>query len=175
MRTQVAIVGAGPAGLLLGQLLHRAGIDAVVVERQSAEHVRGRIRAGVLEQVTVDLLDEIGIGARMHREGLVHEGIELLVGGKRHRVDLHALTGGASVLVYGQTEITRDLMEARAAAGLTTFYDAHDVAVGGFEGAHPFVSFRHDGTTQRIDCEFIAGCGRLPRCVSRQPARGRGA
>jgi p-hydroxybenzoate 3-monooxygenase len=158
MRTQVAIIGAGPAGLLLGQLLHKAGIDAVIVERQGADHVRGRIRAGVLEQVTVDLLDEAGVGARMHREGLPHEGIELLVAGRRHRVDLKALTGGKSVLVYGQTEVTRDLMDAREGAGLVTFYEAGDVAVGGYDSAHPWVTFRHQGTTQRIDCEFIAGC-----------------
>jgi p-hydroxybenzoate 3-monooxygenase len=158
MRTQVAIIGAGPAGLLLGQLLHRAGIDALIVERQSAEYVRGRIRAGVLEQVTVNLLDEVGVGARMHAEGLVHDGVELLVAGRRHRIDLRALSGGAGVMVYGQTEITRDLMEAREAANLTTFYEAQEVTVGGYDGAHPFVTFRHNGTTQRIDCEFIAGC-----------------
>ena len=112
-RTKVAIVGAGPAGLLLGQLLHRAGVDAVVLERQTGDYVLGRIRAGVLEQVTVDLLDEAGVGARMHREGLVHRGIELLIGGERRRVDLERWSGGKSVLVYGQTELTRDLMDAR--------------------------------------------------------------
>jgi p-hydroxybenzoate 3-monooxygenase len=158
MRTQVAIIGAGPAGLLLGQLLHKAGIDAVIVERQSPDYVLGRIRAGVLEQVTVDLLEEIGVGARMRREGLVHGGFELLVAGRRHRVDMHALTGGASVMVYGQTEITRDLMEARDAAGRPTFYEAQEVSVGGYDGAHPCVTFRHNGTVQRIDCDFIAGC-----------------
>ncbi|HTP38097.1 MAG TPA: 4-hydroxybenzoate 3-monooxygenase [Steroidobacteraceae bacterium] len=157
-RTQVAIVGAGPAGLLLGQLLHKAGIDALLVERQSAEHVRGRIRAGVLEQVTADLLDEAGVGARMRGEGLVHDGVELLVGGQRHRVDLRGLSGGAGVIVYGQTELTRDLMEARAAVGLGTFYEAQDVAIEGFDGAHPAVIFRHGGITRRIDCDFIAGC-----------------
>ncbi len=130
----------------------------MIIERQSGEYVRGRIRAGVLEQVTVDLLDELGVGARMHAEGLVHDGVELLVAGRRHRVDLRALSGGAGVMVYGQTEITRDLMEARDAAGLTTFYEAQEVAVGGFDGAHPFVTFRHNDIAQRIDCEFIAGC-----------------
>src|SRR6476661_7487017 len=133
MRTQVAIIGAGPSGLLLGQLLHRAGVDAVVLERHTADYVLGRIRAGVLEQVTVDLLDEAGVGERMHREGLVHDGFEILVGGERHRVDLARLTGGKHVLVYGQTEITRDLMEARAAQGLPTVYEVADVAVHGFD------------------------------------------
>jgi len=158
MRTQVAIIGAGPSGLLLGQLLHRAGVDAVVLERQTADYVLGRIRAGVLEQVTVDLLDEAGVGERMHREGLVHDGFEILVGGKRHRVDLTGLTGGKHVLVYGQTEITRDLMEARAAQGLPTVYEAADVAVHGFDSAKPHVTYREAGRDQRLDCDFIAGC-----------------
>ena len=158
MRTQVAIVGAGPAGLLLGQLLYKAGIDAVVLERQSAEYVLGRIRAGVLEQVTADLLDEALVGARMRREGLVHHGIELLVQGERHRIDLHGLTGGRSVLVYGQTELTRDLMEVRALSGQRSVYEAQDVAVGGFDGAHPYVTWRQDGREKRLDCDFIAGC-----------------
>ena len=120
MRTQVAIIGAGPSGLLLGALLAKAGIDAVIVEQRSAEYVLGRIRAGVLEQVTVDLLDEVGVGERMHREGLKHDGFELSFGGQRHRIDLYGLTGGKRVMVYGQTEVTRDLMNARQAAGLKT-------------------------------------------------------
>ena len=156
-RTQVAIVGAGPAGLLLGQVLHKAGIDAVLLERQSAEHVLGRIRAGVLEQACVDLLDEAGVGARMHREGLVHDGFEVLVHGRRHRVDLKGLTR-KNVLVYGQTELTRDLMEARAAAALPTIHEAHDVELHGFDGAKPFVTYRKDGHELRVDCDFIAGC-----------------
>ena len=110
MRTQVAIIGAGPSGLLLGQLLHKAGIDAVIIERQSADYVLGRIRAGVLEQVCVDLLDEAGVGARMHKEGLVHGGFEILFKGRRHRIDMQQLTGGKTVMVYGQTEVTHDLM-----------------------------------------------------------------
>jgi p-hydroxybenzoate 3-monooxygenase len=157
-RTQVAIVGAGPAGLLLGQLLHRAGIDAVIVERQSADYVLGRIRAGVLEQVTADLLDEVGVGVRMHQEGLVHEGFEMLFGGLRHRVNLNALTGGKNVIVYGQTEVTRDLMEARQAAGLPTVYEAQDVTVREFDGAKPRVTYTLGGTTHEIACDFIAGC-----------------
>jgi p-hydroxybenzoate 3-monooxygenase len=158
MRTQVAIVGAGPSGLLLGQLLHKAGIDAVLLERQTGEYVLGRIRAGVLEQVSVDLVGEAGVGARMHREGLVHSGFEILIGGKRHRVDLSRLSGGKSVMVYGQTELTRDLMEARAAAGLETVYEADGVAVHDFAGAKPHVTYRNNGREHRLDCDFIAGC-----------------
>lgn len=158
LRTQVAIVGAGPSGLLLGQLLHRAGIDAVIVERQSAEYVLGRIRAGVLEQTTVDLLDEAGVGDKMHRDGLVHDGYELCFGGARHRIDLAGLTHGKHVMVYGQTEVTRDLMNARSAAGLTTVYGAQDVRVHDFNSEAPSVTYQHDGATHRIDCDFIAGC-----------------
>jgi p-hydroxybenzoate 3-monooxygenase len=158
MRTQIAIIGAGPSGLLLGQLLHRAGIEAVIIERQSPEYVLGRIRAGVLEQVAVDLLDEAGVGERMHREGLAHGGFEMLVRGQRHRIDMHQLTGGKSVLVYGQTELTRDLMDARNALGLKTVYEASEVAVGGFDGSSPFVTWQQEGRQQRLDCDFIAGC-----------------
>ena len=157
LRTQVAIIGAGPSGLLLGQLLHRAGIDAVILERQTAEHVRSRIRAGVLEQVTTELLDEAGVGARMHRDGLVHDGFELLIDGVRHRVDLKALTG-RSVMVYGQTELTHDLMDARQAAALPTYYEVSEVAVQGFDGTQPWVTFRQGGVEHRLDCDFIAGC-----------------
>ncbi|MCM2252101.1 MAG: 4-hydroxybenzoate 3-monooxygenase [Ramlibacter sp.] len=159
MRTQVAIIGAGPAGLLLGQLLHKAGIDNIILERQSAAHVLGRIRAGVLEQVAVNLLDECGVGARMHREGLVHQGIELLFAGQRHRIDLHGLTGGKSVTVYGQTEVTHDLMDARQAEGLVTVYETGDtVSLHDFDGARPKVRYVRDGRTHEIECDFIAGC-----------------
>jgi p-hydroxybenzoate 3-monooxygenase len=158
MRTQVAIIGAGPSGLLLGQLLHKAGIDAVIVERQSPDYVLGRIRAGVLEQVTIDLLDEAGVGRRMHAEGLPHGGIELLFQGARHRIDLEGLTGGKHVMVYGQTEVTRDLMEARQAAGLTTIYQARDVTLHGFDGERPTVRYTKDGEAHEIACDFIAGC-----------------
>jgi p-hydroxybenzoate 3-monooxygenase len=157
-RTQVAIIGAGPSGLLLGQLLARAQIDAVILERQTSEHVLGRIRAGVLEQVCVDLLDEVGVGARMHRDGLVHGGFEMLWQGRRHRIDMQRLTGGKSVMVYGQTELTRDLMDARATAGLPTVYEAADVAVHDFDGPRPRVTYRKDGQSHELACDFIAGC-----------------
>ena len=162
MRTQVAIIGAGPSGLLLGQLLSRAGIDNVIIERQSPDYVLGRIRAGVLEQVCVDLLDEAGVGERMHREGLVHGGFEMLFRGRRHRIDMHGLTGGKNVMVYGQTEVTRDLMDARAAAGLPTVYSASDVSVQDFDTSHPAVRYDTDGpqgtVSHQLDCDFIAGC-----------------
>jgi p-hydroxybenzoate 3-monooxygenase len=157
-RTQVAIVGAGPSGLLLGQLLSRAGVDNVILERQSGDYVLGRIRAGVLEQTTADLLDEAGVGARMHAEGLVHEGFELCFGGARHRIDLAGHTGGKHVIVYGQTEVTRDLMSARAAAGLPTVYEAKDVAPHGFDGASPSITYTHGGQAHELRCDFIAGC-----------------
>jgi p-hydroxybenzoate 3-monooxygenase len=158
MRVQVAIIGAGPSGLILGQLLAKAGIDAVILEAHTGDYVLGRIRAGVLEQVCIDLLDEAGVGERMHREGLPHHGIELLVEGKRHRIDLHGLTGGKEVMVYGQTELTRDLMDARAKAGLKTVYEAKEVAIHDFAGEHSRVTYLKDGVRHEITCDFIAGC-----------------
>ena len=158
MRTQVVIVGAGPAGLLLGQLLHKAGVDNIILEQRSADYVLGRIRAGVLEQVSVDLLEEAGAAQRMRAEGLAHDGIELLFGGQRHRIDLHALTGGKRVVVYGQTEVTRDLMDARAAAGMTTVYEALNVQPHGFDTDSPFVTYEKDGVKHTVECDFIAGC-----------------
>ncbi|MCM5569846.1 4-hydroxybenzoate 3-monooxygenase [Burkholderiaceae bacterium FT117] len=156
-RVQVAIVGAGPAGLLLGQLLHRAGIDTVILEQRSAEYVLSRIRAGVLEQGTVDLLDEAGVGRRLHAEGLVHGGIELCFDGRRHRIDMQGLTG-KTVTVYGQTEVTRDLMDARAAAGAKTVYEAEQVSLHDFDGDSPSVRYRKDGVEHEVRCDFIAGC-----------------
>ncbi|UDM52509.1 4-hydroxybenzoate 3-monooxygenase [Cupriavidus sp. MP-37] len=157
MRTQVAIIGAGPAGLLLGQLLARAGIDNVIVEQRNPEYVLGRIRAGILESVTVEALERAGVAARLHDEGLVHGGIELSFDGQRHRIDLHALVG-RSVTVYGQTEVTRDLMAARQEAGITTVYAAQDVSLHDFDGAHPVVRYRKDGVAHEIRCDYIAGC-----------------
>jgi p-hydroxybenzoate 3-monooxygenase len=150
-------VGAGPSGLLLGQLLHRAGIHALIVERRSADYVLGRVRAGVLEQGMVDLLTQAGVGDRIAREGLVHDGFDILFGGARHRVDLAELTG-RRVVVYGQTDVTRDLMDARTAAGATTVYEAEDVAIHDFDSDHPGVSYRLRGTEHRLSCDFIAGC-----------------
>ena len=157
MRTQVAIIGAGPSGLLLGQLLHKYGIDNVVLERHTPSYVLGRIRAGVIEQGAADLLDEAGVGARLHREGLVHDGTQICVEGVRHRIDFKALTGKA-VTVYGQTEITRDLMEARTEVDAPSIYEAHDVSLHDFSGIHPRVTYRHDGKNGEITCDFIAGC-----------------
>jgi p-hydroxybenzoate 3-monooxygenase len=158
MRVQVAIVGAGPAGLLLGALLHRHGIEALVIEQRSADYVLGRIRAGVLEQGTVDLLDEAGVGERMHALGLVHGGFELGYRNTHHRIDLQQLTGGKQVMVYGQTEVTRDLMDARAACGARSVYEAEEVSVQGFDGDRPRVSYRQHGVLHEVDCDFIAGC-----------------
>lgn len=158
MRVQVAIVGGGPAGHLLGQLLYKAGIDAVIIERQTGDYVLGRIRAGVLEQVCIDLMDEAGVGKRMHAEGLVHGGFDMLFKGERHRIDMNHLTGGKNVMVYGQTEVTRDLMDARKAAGLTTIYEASNVTVHDFDTAKPRVRYEKDGQMHEIECDFIAGC-----------------
>ena len=157
MRTKVAIIGAGPAGLLLGQLLRTYGIDNIILERHSGDYVLGRIRAGLLEEGTVALLDEVGAGARAHHEGLVHQGIELAFGGSRHRIDIKAATG-KTVMIYGQTEVTLDLMNARAAAGFTTVYEAADVSPLDFDTDHPRVTYVKDGVTHEIACDFIAGC-----------------
>ncbi len=157
-RTQVAIIGAGPSGLLLGALLAREGIDAVVLEQRSPDYVLGRIRAGVLEQTTVELLERAGVAERLHREGLVHEGFDLCFGGGRHRIDLQRLTGGKRVVVYGQTEVTRDLMANRAQQGLETLYEAEQVSLHGFDTDRPEVRYRHQGREQVLHCDYIAGC-----------------
>ena len=158
MKTQVAIIGAGPSGLLLGQLLHRQGIDNVIVERRSGEYVLSRIRAGVLEQGMVDLLREAGVDQRMDEEGLPHDGFELVFDNRRVRVALDELTGGSKVMVYGQTEVTRDLMEAREAAGATTLYEADNVQPHDLDSDHPYLTFEHNGETIRLECDYIAGC-----------------
>jgi p-hydroxybenzoate 3-monooxygenase len=156
--------------LLLGQLLHAYGIDNVILERRTPDYVLGRIRAGLLEEGTVALLDEVGAGARAHREGLVHHGVELAFGGARHRIDMHAATG-KTMMIYGQTEVTRDLMTARADSGLTTVYEAADVTPHDFESDHPRVSYIKDGVTCEIACDFVAGCDGF-HGVSRQSVPG---
>jgi len=158
LKTQVAIIGAGPSGLLLGALLHRAGIDNIILERQSGEYVLGRIRAGILEQVTVDLLHEAGVGGGVSKEGTVHHAIELVFKNQRHPIDVTQLTGGKVVTAYGQTEVTRDLMQHRAAQGLPTVYEAKDVALHDFDSASPYITYEKEGQSHRVDCRFIAGC-----------------
>ena len=157
MRVQVAIIGSGPAGLLLGQLLHRAGIDAIIIEQRSKHYVLDRIRAGVLEMGTVEMLDRLGVGKRLHAEGLVHDGVEISYSAGRQRIDLTGLTG-RHVVVYGQTEVTRDLMDAREAAGAKTVYEAEDVSVHDFDSTRPKVRYRKDGREHEVECDFIAGC-----------------
>ena len=157
MRVQVAIIGSGPAGLLLGQLLHRAGIDAIIIEQRSKHYVLDRIRAGVLEMGAVEMLDRLGVGKRLHAEGLVHDGVEISYSAGRQRIDLTGLTG-RHVVVYGQTEVTRDLMDAREAAGAKTVYEAEDVSVHDFDSNRPKVRYRKDGREHEVECDFIAGC-----------------
>lgn len=158
MKTQVAIIGAGPSGLLLGQLLSNAGIDNIIIERQSPDYVLSRIRAGVLEQGMVDLLREAGVGERMDREGLVHDAFELAFAGRRERIDLKRLTGGKTVMIYGQTEVTRDLMAAREASGGKTLYSVTDAQLHDLKAGKPYVTFSQNGETVRLDCDHIAGC-----------------
>ena len=155
-RTQVGIIGSGPSGLLLSQLLDLAGLDSVVLERRSRDYVLGRVRAGVLEQGVVEILRAAGVGARMNREGLVHHGVDIAAGGERHHIDFAA--HGASVTVYGQTELTKDLVEAREARGGTLIYEAEDVAIEGVDGRQPRLHYRKDGVERVLDCDFIAGC-----------------
>ncbi len=158
MRTQIAIIGSGPSGLLLGQLLTVAGIDNVILDRVGKDYILGRVRAGVLEEGTVGLLDEAKSARRLHAEGLPHDGFSLAFDGRDHRIDLHGLTGGKRVTVYGQTEVTRDLMVEREASGTLTIYDAVNVTLHDFGGNAPYVTYEKHGVTHRIDCDFIAGC-----------------
>jgi p-hydroxybenzoate 3-monooxygenase len=158
LRTQVAIIGAGPAGLLLQQLLRLGGVESVVLEARTQTYVESRIRAGVLEEVTVALMRKIGVADRMQREGLVHGGFSLVVDGEAFRIDMAGLTGGRSVMVYGQTEMTRDLIEAADARGCPIHFEAEDVALHDLETKHPFVTWREAGGERRLDCDFVAGC-----------------
>jgi p-hydroxybenzoate 3-monooxygenase len=158
MRTQVAIIGAGPAGLFLGHLLKQAGVDAVILERKDRPYVEGRVRAGVLERVAVDLMEQLGLGERMRREGLVHGGTNLASDGELFRIDMAELTGGSTVMVYGQQEVMKDLFDAAETRGVQIVFDADDVALHDIDGARPFVTWRQDGVEKRLDCDFIAGC-----------------
>lgn len=157
-RTQVAIIGAGPSGLLLGALLHKAGIDHVIIERQSPDYVLGRIRAGILEQVTVDLLHEAGVGDGVSQGGTIHHSIELVFKNTRHPIEVTKLTGGKVVTAYGQTEVTHDLMKQRQQLGLDTVYSAAEVSLHDFDGATPQVRYVKDGVSHVLNCDFIAGC-----------------
>ncbi len=156
-RTQVAIVGAGPAGLMLGALLHKSGIDNIIIERQSGDYVLARIRAGILEQSTVDTLVEAGVD-RVLQDGITHKHLELVFNGARHSVDLHKCTGGRVVTAYGQTEVTKDLMDHREAMGLTSIYEATQVELKDFDSKTPSITYRKNGQTCHLACDFIAGC-----------------
>jgi p-hydroxybenzoate 3-monooxygenase len=158
MRTQVAIIGAGPAGLMLGLLLHLRGVDSIVLERRDRAYVERRLRAGVLEQGTVDLLNQAGVGERMTREGLIHRGIYLQFEGGRHRIAMSELTGGRAITVYGQQEVVKDLIAARLAAGNPILFEAEDVVLHDIVADRPRVSFRHNGESHEIECDYIAGC-----------------
>lgn len=158
MHTQVGIIGAGPAGLLLSHLLHLQGIESIVIERHTRDYVEHRIRAGVLEQGTVDILNQSGLGARMQQQGLVHEGVDLLFGGRRHRIDFRELTGKA-ITVYGQHEVVKDIIQARLDAGGQVLFEVDQVSLHDFEdGGQPKIHFQHNGTSQQIECDYIAGC-----------------
>jgi len=158
MRTQVGIVGAGPAGLALAQILHVQGIESVVIEARSRDHVEHRIRAGVLEQPTVDLLTEAGAGERLHREGIVHHGVELQFGGERHRIALSDLAGGAVIVIYGQTEVVKDLIRLRLAAGAPLLFEVDNVSLRGTDTLQPVIAFTHDGRPHELECDVVAGC-----------------
>ena len=163
-RTQVGIVGAGPAGLVLARLLEMAGIESVVLELRTRQYVEERVRAGVLEQGTVDLMNEMGLGERMMRQGLMHYGIELRFGGKSHRIHFQELTGGKGVMIYAQHEVVHDLVEARLASGLPIHYEAEDVSVSGFDTERPVIRYRKHEKEEELECDFIAGCDGFHGC-----------
>jgi p-hydroxybenzoate 3-monooxygenase len=173
LRTQVGIVGAGPAGLILAHLLHAEGIDSIVIESQTRKHVEERIRAGVLEQGTVDLLNAAGAGERMRREGLVHHGIELRFRGCGHRIDLHELTGGRAITVYAQHEVVKDLIAARLRWGGAIYFETAHARVSDFEGDSPRIGFEHGGEEHEIVCDFIGGCDGFHGVCRDQIAAGR--
>ena len=156
--TQVGIVGAGPAGLLLGHLLHLNGIDSVIVEDRSRDYVIDRVRAGVLEQGTVDLMIAMGVSEGLSRAGLRHEGLYISFNGRRHRIDLAELTGGKAITVYGQNEVVRDLIDARLATDRPLYFEAKDVSIHDVESSKPAIRFRHGDTDHEVRCDFIAGC-----------------
>jgi p-hydroxybenzoate 3-monooxygenase len=158
VRTQVAIIGAGPAGLVLAQLLHLAGIDSVVLEDRSRAYIEQRVRAGVLEHGTVELLHQMGVGARLAKEGLVHHGILLGFAGRRHRIALSELTGGRAITIYGQQEVVKDLVAARLATGRPLCFEVSDVRLEGLETARPTVRYQKDGEQHELTCDFVAGC-----------------
>src|ERR1700749_4954162 len=157
-RTQVAIIGAGPAGLLLGQLLQRQGIEAVILEARSRDYVEARIRAGLLEQGTIEVLREAGVGERMDAEGLVHGGIYLFFDHTGHHIPMRELTHGRTMMIYGQTEVVKDLIEARLAAGAPLLFECSEVTAEGFTDGEPVVPYVREGVRRRLQCEFIAGC-----------------
>ena len=157
-RVQVVIIGSGPAGLLLGQLLHNIEVETLILERQSQQYVLGRIRAGVLEQGTTELLELAGCGERIRAEGTVHSGFDLAFDGQRHRIDLQEMSGGKTVMVYGQTEVTKDLMNRRSETDGITIYEAQNVQPHDFDTDRPWVSYEKDRVEHRVDCDFIAGC-----------------
>src|SRR5215813_2727793 len=157
-KTQVGIIGAGPAGLLLGHLLHLNGIDSVIIENRSREYVIERVRAGVLEQGTVDLMIAMAVGERLKRQGLRHDGLYISFDGRRHHINMAELTGGKAITVYGQNEVVKDLIEARIETGRPLYFEVDEVSIDAMDSSQPRIRFLHDGTVHELVCDFIAGC-----------------